>query len=112
MVLSKPVSRPLRTLLPKAATSCSAAVSHPLPASSPSSAGAAADPSAPLPSLADHSQGAAYGKCIGARYTEVEKGMCADEFAAFRKCVADAVSLGGLGGLRWEGVRGAGQWAC
>ena len=37
MVLSKPVSRPLRTLLPKAAASCSAAVSlRPCPSSPPS----------------------------------------------------------------------------
>ncbi|KAK4335748.1 hypothetical protein RTBOTA2_004501 [Rhodotorula toruloides] len=29
--------------------------------------------------------GAAYGKCIGARYQDVDKGMCAAEFQAFRQ---------------------------
>ncbi|KPV74434.1 uncharacterized protein RHOBADRAFT_65264 [Rhodotorula graminis WP1] len=33
--------------------------------------------------------GAAYGKCIGARYQEVERDMCQREFAAFRQCVAE-----------------------
>uniref|UniRef100_A0A0K3C744 Uncharacterized protein n=1 Tax=Rhodotorula toruloides TaxID=5286 RepID=A0A0K3C744_RHOTO len=36
--------------------------------------------------------GAAYGKCIGARYQDVDKGMCAAEFQAFRQCVTQAVS--------------------
>ncbi|GAA6060676.1 hypothetical protein JCM10212_005058 [Sporobolomyces blumeae] len=35
--------------------------------------------------------GAAYGKCIGSRYQDVEKGMCKVEFEAFRKCVATAM---------------------
>lgn len=39
-----------------------------------------------------NSQGAAYGKCIGARYQDVDKGMCAAEFQAFRQCVTQAVS--------------------
>ncbi|TNY24402.1 hypothetical protein DMC30DRAFT_387299 [Rhodotorula diobovata] len=33
--------------------------------------------------------GATYGKCIGARYQEVERDMCAREFAAFRQCVLE-----------------------
>ncbi|BGP33278.1 hypothetical protein JCM10296v2_005072 [Rhodotorula toruloides] len=35
--------------------------------------------------------GAAYGKCIGARYQDVDKGMCAAEFQAFRQCVTQAM---------------------
>lgn len=34
-----------------------------------------------------------YGKCIGAKYQEVEPGMCRAEFAAFKECVSKAVSL-------------------
>ncbi|ORY30352.1 hypothetical protein BCR39DRAFT_529326 [Naematelia encephala] len=46
----------------------------------------------PLKSLAKASQscsapGMAYGKCIGAKYTEVSKGMCEAEFQAFKDCV-------------------------
>lgn len=33
-----------------------------------------------------------YGKCIGARYTDVERGMCEQEFQAFKKCMLEAVS--------------------
>ncbi|BGP49454.1 hypothetical protein JCM10450v2_005345 [Rhodotorula kratochvilovae] len=33
--------------------------------------------------------GAAYGKCIGARYQDVERDVCAREFAAFRQCVLE-----------------------
>lgn len=29
----------------------------------------------------------AYGKCIGAQYQDVSKGMCVDEFNAFKACV-------------------------
>lgn len=32
-------------------------------------------------------QSLAYGKCIGANYLEVSKGMCSEEFAAFKECV-------------------------
>ncbi|GAA5953591.1 hypothetical protein JCM21900_003355 [Sporobolomyces salmonicolor] len=35
--------------------------------------------------------GAAYGKCISARYQDVERGMCNAEFEAFRKCVGEAM---------------------
>ena len=33
------------------------------------------------------SQSLAYGKCIGANYQDVSKGMCAEEFKAFKDCV-------------------------
>ncbi|SCZ87743.1 BZ3500_MvSof-1268-A1-R1_Chr2-3g05211 [Microbotryum saponariae] len=36
-------------------------------------------------------QAMAYGKCIGAKYTEVERGMCEKEFQAFKACVAQHV---------------------
>ena len=32
-------------------------------------------------------QSLAYGKCIGANYQDVSKGMCAEEFKAFKDCV-------------------------
>ena len=32
-------------------------------------------------------QSLTYGKCIGANYTDVSKGMCAEEFRAFKECV-------------------------
>ncbi|GAA5896114.1 uncharacterized protein JCM6883_001717 [Sporobolomyces salmoneus] len=35
--------------------------------------------------------GAAYGRCIGAKYQEVEPGMCQAEFAAFKACVSKAM---------------------
>ncbi|GAA5841858.1 hypothetical protein JCM3766R1_005590 [Sporobolomyces carnicolor] len=35
--------------------------------------------------------GAVYGKCIGAKYQEVEPGMCRAEFAAFKECVSKAM---------------------
>ncbi|KAG8929950.1 hypothetical protein FRC02_004836 [Tulasnella sp. 418] len=31
--------------------------------------------------------GAAYGKCISDSYQDVQKGMCAAEFKAFKECV-------------------------
>ena len=34
-----------------------------------------------------------YGKCIGARYNEVSKGMCEAEFQAFKDCVQVLMSL-------------------
>lgn len=37
-------------------------------------------------------QGAIYGKCIAAKYTDAEKGMCSKEFAEFKKCIQLAVS--------------------
>ncbi|KAG7529584.1 hypothetical protein FFLO_05556 [Filobasidium floriforme] len=36
-------------------------------------------------------QSLAYGKCIGANYTDVSKGMCAEEFRAFKECVQKAM---------------------
>ncbi|BGP17517.1 hypothetical protein JCM10213v2_005550 [Rhodosporidiobolus nylandii] len=36
-------------------------------------------------------QGTLYGKCIGARYQDVERGMCAKEFEAFRACLVQAM---------------------
>ncbi|KDE02842.1 hypothetical protein MVLG_06633 [Microbotryum lychnidis-dioicae p1A1 Lamole] len=36
-------------------------------------------------------QAMAYGKCIGVKYTEVERGMCEKEFQAFKACVAQHV---------------------
>ncbi|CAA3032867.1 Hypothetical predicted protein [Olea europaea subsp. europaea] len=36
--------------------------------------------------------GAAYGACVNARYLEVEKDMCKEQFAAFKNCVTKAVS--------------------
>ncbi|GAA5999401.1 hypothetical protein JCM5350_006761 [Sporobolomyces pararoseus] len=52
-------------------------------------------PLAKLPqAVASCSQaGAAYGKCIGAKYQEVEPGMCQAEFTAFKECVSKAVSF-------------------
>ncbi|SGZ31921.1 BQ5605_C042g12042 [Microbotryum silenes-dioicae] len=38
-------------------------------------------------------QAMAYGKCIGVKYTEVERGMCEKEFQAFKACVAQHVCL-------------------
>ncbi|GAA5930000.1 uncharacterized protein JCM15063_004687 [Sporobolomyces koalae] len=35
--------------------------------------------------------GAAYGKCIGAKYQEVEPNMCQAEFQAFKLCVSKAM---------------------
>lgn len=42
--------------------------------------------------LGRRSQGLVYGKCIGARYTDVERGMCDKEFQSFKKCMLDVVS--------------------
>jgi hypothetical protein len=36
-------------------------------------------------------QASVYGKCIVARYQEVERDMCAKEFQAFKACVTKAV---------------------
>lgn len=36
-------------------------------------------------------QGRAYGKCIGAKYMDVERGMCDREFVQFRQCMVEAV---------------------
>lgn len=36
-------------------------------------------------------QAAVYGACINARYLEVEKDMCKEQFAAFKNCVTKAV---------------------
>ncbi|GHJ88501.1 hypothetical protein NliqN6_4903 [Naganishia liquefaciens] len=33
------------------------------------------------------SQSLAYGKCVGASYLDVSKGMCEKEFQAFKQCV-------------------------
>ncbi|KAJ9106363.1 hypothetical protein QFC21_001509 [Naganishia friedmannii] len=49
---------------------------------------ASASKSCSVPSLA-------YGKCIGASYLDVSKGMCEKEFQAFKECVQ--VSVGGGG---------------
>ncbi|POY75301.1 hypothetical protein BMF94_1672 [Rhodotorula taiwanensis] len=35
--------------------------------------------------------GRAYGKCIGARYMDVERGMCEREFVQFRQCMVEAM---------------------
>lgn len=32
-------------------------------------------------------QAATYGACVGKRYQDVQRGMCADEFKAFKECV-------------------------
>ncbi|KAI5455103.1 hypothetical protein NCC49_002374 [Naganishia albida] len=32
-------------------------------------------------------QSLAYGKCVGASYLDVSKGMCEKEFQAFKECV-------------------------
>lgn len=32
-------------------------------------------------------QSLAYGRCVGARYMDVSKGMCQEEFMAFKQCV-------------------------
>ena len=51
----------------------------------------------PLQRLALHStstcssQAAAYGKCILATYTDVQKDACAEQFAEFGKCLRTAV---------------------
>lgn len=37
--------------------------------------------------IAHHHQSLVYGKCIGAKYLEVHKDMCSEEFAAFKDCV-------------------------
>lgn len=37
-------------------------------------------------------QAAAYGACINAKYLEVEKDMCKEQFTAFKECVTKAVS--------------------
>jgi hypothetical protein len=37
-------------------------------------------------SIADQ-ESIAYGKCIGKSYQEVSKGMCENEFRAFKECV-------------------------
>jgi hypothetical protein len=36
-------------------------------------------------------QASAYGKCIFATFTDVKKKICEEEFAQFRKCVAEVV---------------------
>jgi len=36
-------------------------------------------------------QAAAYGACVNARYLEVEKDMCKEQFAAFKNCVTKAM---------------------
>ncbi|BGP56359.1 hypothetical protein JCM8202_000365 [Rhodotorula sphaerocarpa] len=35
--------------------------------------------------------GRAYGKCIGARYMDAERGMCEREFVHFRQCMLEAM---------------------
>ncbi|ORY38105.1 hypothetical protein BCR35DRAFT_311527 [Leucosporidium creatinivorum] len=50
-------------------------------------------PLAQLPTAfaACSAQSIAYGKCIGASYTDVERGMCEQEFRAFKACVKEAI---------------------
>ena len=43
-------------------------------------------------------QGRAYGKCIGAKYMDVERGMCEREFVQFRQCMVEAVRCCPLNG--------------
>ncbi|GAA5849134.1 hypothetical protein JCM8547_006458 [Rhodosporidiobolus lusitaniae] len=49
-------------------------------------------PLAKLPSAAAQcaEQGAAYGKCMGLRYQDVEHRMCDKEWTAFAQCVKTA----------------------
>ncbi|KAG0659812.1 hypothetical protein C6P46_005015 [Rhodotorula mucilaginosa] len=35
--------------------------------------------------------GRVYGKCIGAKYMDVERGMCEREFVQFRQCMVEAM---------------------
>ncbi|SCV75014.1 BQ2448_8043 [Microbotryum intermedium] len=57
----------------------------------PTAFAACATQASPLPPLIDHSIAIAYGKCIGAKYTEVAPGMCEKEFQTFKACVAQHV---------------------
>lgn len=38
-------------------------------------------------------QATAYGKCIASSYKDVQKDMCQKEFAAFKSCVQQVVSI-------------------
>ncbi|GLB37484.1 putative mitochondrial respiratory chain complex I assembly [Lyophyllum shimeji] len=37
------------------------------------------------------SQASVYGKCIVANYTDVQKDMCKEEFAQFKRCLRNAM---------------------
>lgn len=42
-------------------------------------------------STACPNQAAAYGACVNAKYMEVEKDMCREQFVAFKQCVTKSV---------------------
>lgn len=95
---SRQAYKPLAAL-PQAAAHCAEAVSlavplalvRPLlPSRHQSLACADGDHDDLSPSLSLR-QGRAYGKCIGAKYMDVERGMCEREFVQFRQCMVEAV---------------------
>jgi hypothetical protein len=65
-------------------------------------------PNTPLRRFAVHStvtcaaQATVYGKCILAKYTDVTKDACKEEFAKFGKCMREAVGATKLLSLRWH----------
>ena len=50
-------------------------------------------------------QSLAYGQCIGKSYQEVQKGMCENEFKAFKECVQVSHPIYFIFTLRREEVR-------
>lgn len=76
--------------LAKATASCSTQVSA-LPSSDLVTARGARAEAA----IEQSDQAAAYGACINAKYLEVEKDMCKEQFTAFKDCVTKAVSWDG-----------------
>lgn len=88
---SRQAYKPLAAL-PQAAAQCAEAVSFLVPLALRPFHHRVTGPCRVLTiSLSLGEKGRVYGKCIGAKYMDVERGMCEREFVQFRQCMVEAV---------------------